>query len=95
MASHESAKKSIRKSARQRAVNQSRISRVRTFIKKLEKIISAADTRDAISSSFSQMQKEVMRGVAKRVLHKNTAARKISQLHQKVKTALGEANQNS
>jgi small subunit ribosomal protein S20 len=94
MASHESAKKSIRKSAKQRAVNQSRNSRIRTFIKKLEKALATGGAKDAILSSFSQMQREVMRGVTKHVMHRNTASRQISHLHQRVKAVIGEANPN-
>lgn len=90
MASHESAKKSIRKSERQRVVNQNRLSRVRTFIKKLEQAISENVSKDNVLKAFSEMQKEIMRGVSKRVIHKNAAARKISRMSHKVKVALGE-----
>ena len=90
MASHESAKKSIRKSERQRAVNISRLSRIRTFIKKLETAIAEKATKENIMKAFSEMQKEIMRGVAKRVIHTNAASRKISRMCAKVKLATGE-----
>ena len=90
MASHESAKKSIRKSTRQHAVNVSRMNRIRTFIKKLEKAIAEKATKENIVSAFSEMQKEIMKGVNKKVVHKNAAARKISRMSHKVKVALGE-----
>ncbi|MDR3224317.1 MAG: 30S ribosomal protein S20 [Holosporales bacterium] len=85
MASHESAKKSVRKATRQRLVNQSRIGRIRTFIKKLEKLILNNSAADVLSSAFSSVQKEVMKGVTKGVLHKNSAARKMSRLSKKMK----------
>ena len=88
MASHESAKKCIRKSARQHAVNTSRMNRIRTFIKKLEQAI--AEKVSNILKSFSEMQKEIMKGVNKKVVHKNAAARKISRMSHKVKVAVGE-----
>ncbi len=91
MASHESAKKSIRKSARQHAVNVSRISRIKTFIKKLETAIAENSAKEVIVKAFSEMQKEIMRGVAKRVIHKNAASRKISRMCHKIKVAIGEA----
>lgn len=90
MASHESAKKSIRKAEKQRNVNINRLSRIRTFIKKLEKAISEKVSKENIITAFSEMQKEVMRGVNKNVIHKNAAARKISRLCTKVKAAIGE-----
>ncbi|MDR1034764.1 MAG: 30S ribosomal protein S20 [Holosporales bacterium] len=90
MASHESAKKSIRKTARQRVVNISRLSRIRTFIKKLESDIANKLDKEVIFATFSVMQKEIMRGVGKRVIHKNTAARKISRMNKKMKLIIGE-----
>lgn len=90
MASHKSTKKSIRKTIRQRAVNVNRISRVRTFIKKVEEAISSGLDKVAILAVFSDAQKEIMRGASKNVLHKNTASRRISRLARKVKVAVGE-----
>ena len=90
MASHESAKKSIRKAEKQRNVNINRLSRIRTFVKKLEKALADKISNENIVSAFSEMQKEVMRGVNKNVIHKNAAARKISRLCTKVKAAIGE-----
>ena len=92
MASHESAKKSIRKTEKQRVVNQNRLSRIRTFVKKLEQAIATNVSKESILTAFSEMQKEIMRGVNKRVVHKNAAARKISRMSHKVKIALGENN---
>ena len=92
MASHESAKKSIRKSARQHAVNVSRMNRIRTFIKKLEQAIAEKVTKENILKAFSEMQKEIMKGVNKKVVHKNAPARKISRMSHKVKVAIGENN---
>ncbi|MDR2074691.1 MAG: 30S ribosomal protein S20 [Holosporales bacterium] len=90
MASHESSKKSIRKTVRQRAVNVCRIGRIRTFIKKVEKAISSKLDSAAIVSAFSIAQKEIMKGASKHIMHKNTASRIISRLSKKVKSALGE-----
>jgi ribosomal protein S20 len=36
------------------------------------------------------VQKEIMRGVSKHVIHKNTASRKISRMCKRVKFAIGE-----
>ena len=88
MASHESSKKSIRKTAKQRVINVSRISRIKTFIKKFEATIAnGADVAD-IKKSFTLMQKEIMKGAAKHVVHKNAASRKISRMALKLKAAV-------
>lgn len=90
MASHDSAKKSIRKSARQHIVNTSRMNRIRTFVKKLEQAIAEKISKENILKAFSEMQKEIMKGVSKKVVHKNAAARKISRMSHKVKVAIGK-----
>lgn len=93
MASHESAKKSIRKSEKRRVINASRMNRIRTFIKKLEQTLADKVSKEEILKAFSEMQREVMRGVNKRVIHKNAAARKISRMCHRVKVATGEVAQ--
>jgi small subunit ribosomal protein S20 len=90
MASHESTKKSIRKTERQTVVNINRISRIRTFIKKVDNAVSAKLNKTDILASFIKAQKEIMKGVNKRVMHKNTASRTVSRLHRSVKIAIGE-----
>ena len=90
MASHDSAKKSVRKTLRQRAVNVSRMSRIKTYIKKVEEAITAKVEKSSIVASFSNAQKEIMKGASKNIFHKNTASRKISKLAKKVKNAIGD-----
>ncbi|MEE8227523.1 MAG: 30S ribosomal protein S20 [Kiloniellales bacterium] len=87
MAHHKSAKKRIRRNARSAERNHSRISRVRTFVKKVEAAIAGGDKPTA-EAAFRAAQPELHRGVSKGVLHRNTAARKISRLSARVK-ALG------
>jgi small subunit ribosomal protein S20 len=91
MASHASAKKSVRKSERQRIVNRNRIGRIRTCIKKLAGEIAGNVSADTIAESLRTAQSEVMRGVSKRVVHKNTAARIISKWTRKVKSVMDSA----
>ena len=85
MANHKSAKKRIRRNANRAEINKSRISRIRTFIKKVEVAIDADDGA-AATSALRTAQPEIMRGVTKGVLHKNTASRKMSRLAARVKT---------
>ena len=84
MAHHKSAKKRIRRNARRAAVNRARMSRIRTFMKKVE-LASASGDPAAARTALQSAQPELHRGVTKGVLHKNTAARKLSRLSARVK----------
>ena len=83
MANTPQAKKRIRRNANREAINHSRISRIRTFIKAVESAIQAGKKKDA-AEALKMAQPELARGVARGVLHKNTAARKISRLSKRV-----------
>lgn len=89
MANHLSSKKRIRRNARRTEYNAARKSRVRTFTKKLEVALTGGD-KEALTSAFRTAESEIMRAVSKGILHKNTAARKVSRLAARVKEkALG------
>ncbi len=90
MANTLQAKKRIRRNARRQDINKTRVSRIRTFIKKVENAIAAGDKAEA-ENSFKTLQPEFQRGVAKGVFHKNTAARKTSRLAKGIKS-IGGAN---
>ncbi len=83
MANTPGARKRIRRNERRAAINRNRISRIRTFIKKVETAIAEGD-KDRAAEALRAAQPEIMRGVTKGVLHKNTAARKISRLSRHV-----------
>ncbi|MCP5361965.1 MAG: 30S ribosomal protein S20 [Hyphomicrobiales bacterium] len=85
MANHKATKKSIRQIAKRDARNGSRMSRVRTFIKNLEKLVDAGDKKQA-PAALKQVQSELQRAVSKGVVKQNTAARKLSRLNARVKT---------
>ncbi len=87
MASHKSAQKCIRKTARQTLVNKNRVSRVRSEVRKIERMIETPKAQDAetLKAAFVSAERQLMRGVSKGMMHKNTAARKISRLAKKVK----------
>ena len=84
MANHKSAKKRIRRNANRAEINKSRISRIRTFVKRVEAAITSGD-KSAAQIALREAQPELMRGVTKGVLHKNTVSRKISRLSARVK----------
>ena len=84
MANTNSAKKATRASARRTEINKNRVSRIRTFVRKLEEAIASGDKANA-ESAFNAAQPELMRGAQKGVMHKNTASRKVSRLAARVK----------
>jgi small subunit ribosomal protein S20 len=83
MANTPQAKKRIRRNARRAEINNARVSRIRTFVKKVEAAIQAGD-KAAATAAIAAVQPELARGVAKGVLHKNTASRKFSRLNKRV-----------
>jgi small subunit ribosomal protein S20 len=87
MANTPQAKKRIRRNERRAEVNGNRIGRIRTFVKKVEVALDAGQ-KDEAATALAAVQPELARGVAKGVLHKNTASRKFARLTKRV-TALG------
>jgi len=83
MANTPQAKKRIRRNANREVINHSRISRIRTFIKQVESAIAAGKKDDA-AAALKRVQPEMFRGVARGVIHKNTASRKFSRLSKRV-----------
>jgi small subunit ribosomal protein S20 len=83
MANTPQARKRIRRNERRAEVNGNRISRIRTFVKKVETAIEGGD-KSAAADALKAAQPELARGVARGVLHKNTASRKLSRLTKRV-----------
>lgn len=79
MANTPQAKKRIRRNARRTEINGARISRIRTLVKKVESAVALGDKASA-TVALQGVQPELARGVARGVLHKNTASRKFSRL---------------
>lgn len=79
MPHHKSAEKRLRQTVKRTAVNRARLSRVRTFVKKVEAAIDSGDRAEA-QSAFQLAQPELHRATTKGVMHKNTVARKLSRL---------------
>ena len=76
MANTPQAKKRIRRNDKRAEINGARMSRIRSFVKKVEAALDAGD-KDAAKTALSA-------GVARGVLHKNTVARKMSRLSKRV-----------
>lgn len=85
MANTRSAKKRARQSLVKAQINKSRIGRIRTFIRKVEDALLLKNKEQA-ASAFKCAEPEIMKGVTKGVLHKNTASRYVSRLAKRVNT---------
>ena len=70
MAHHPSAKKRIRQTKRRTQVNRARVSRIRTFLRKVE---------TAIASGYNRQPEFTAK------IHRNTVARKLSRLSARIK----------
>lgn len=84
MANHKSAKKRIIRNENRSRINSARVSRIRTFVKKVEAAIASGNA-DTAREALRAAQPELQRGVSRGVLHKNTVSRKISRLAVRVK----------
>ena len=83
MANTPQAKKRIRRNDRRAEINGARVGRIRSFVKKVEAALASGD-KTAATQALAQAQPEMARGVAKGVLHKNTASRKFARLTKRV-----------
>ena len=83
MANTPQAKKRIRRNEKRAEINGARMSRIRTFVKKVE-TACAEGNKDVAAAALLAAQPELARGVARGVLHKNTASRKLSRLSKRV-----------
>ena len=84
MANTAQSQKRARQTERRTEVNKARRSRIRTFLRKVEEAIASGNA-EAAQAALRAAQPELMRGVTKGVVHKNTAARKMSRLSARVK----------
>lgn len=84
MANTPQSKKRARQNESRFQINKARRSRIRTFLRKVEEAITSGNKETAVEA-LRTAQPELMRGVSKGVVHKNTAARKMSRLTSRVK----------
>lgn len=84
MANHPSSKKRVRRNARRTVINRTRVSRIRTFLRKVEAAIGSGDKAQA-KAAFDVAIPEMMRGNNKGIGHRNTTARTMSRLSARIK----------
>jgi small subunit ribosomal protein S20 len=78
-----SAKKRTRTTAKREAINHSRKTRIRGYVRKVEEAIETGDAKAALEA-LKAAEPEIMRGVTKGVVHKNTGSRKVARLSKRV-----------
>lgn len=83
MAHSLSAQKRVRQNAKRRVINRARKSMVKTQIKRFEDAVRAGDFEKA-NAEYKSLQKKLDKVSATSTMHKNTAARKKSQLARKL-----------
>jgi len=83
MANTTSARKATRKIARRAKINQTRRSRARSFLTKVEDAIASGD-KTAAAAALKAAEPELMRAAQKGIMHKSTASRKVSRLSKRV-----------
>jgi small subunit ribosomal protein S20 len=84
MANIASAKKRIRQDIKRAERNASRLSVVKTYVKKLETAITSANKEDA-QKAFNKAQSVISKTAKVGTIHKKTASRKIARLNAKLK----------
>ncbi len=84
MPSHKSAEKRVRVTAKRTAVNKARRSQIRSAIRTVEEALAAGDKK-AATVALKAAEPQIMRGVSKGVVHKNTGSRKVSRLTARLK----------
>lgn len=78
-----SAKKRVRQTTKRTTVNHARKNRIRTLTRQVEEAIKDGN-KTAAEAALKAAEPEIMRGVTKGVIHKNTGARKVSRLTKRI-----------
>ncbi len=94
MGRNKSAEKRHRQSLKRRERNRMYKSRIKTAIKKLLKAMEKKEV-ESIEPLFKQALKEINKARSKGVIHRNTAARKISRLYKKVNAYMAQVKSES
>jgi len=84
MANTKSAKKATRQMVRRTGVNKNRRSAVKTDVRKVEEAIASGD-KAAAAQALKSAEPSLVRTAQKGVMHRKTAARKVSRLVHRIK----------
>ena len=89
MANTKSAKRAERVSIRRTEINKNRRSQMRTIVRNVEQALSSGN-QEVAAAALKQAEPTLMRSAQKGLVHKRSAARKVSRLNKRLKT-LGSA----
>ncbi|MBP3615669.1 MAG: 30S ribosomal protein S20 [Alphaproteobacteria bacterium] len=78
MANHKSSKKRILRNEKKRISNKSRMSKIRTFVKKVSEMITGKKDSAEIKTALSKANSELAKGVKKGLVSKRKMARTMS-----------------
>lgn len=85
MANTKSAKKAVRKITTRTDINKARRTRLRSYVRQVEEAIASGNAETA-QEALRKAQPVIVKTAQSGVIHRNTAARKISRLSQRVKS---------
>jgi small subunit ribosomal protein S20 len=88
MANTKSAKKAARQTVRRTEANKGRRSRMRSYARKVEEAIAAGD-KAAAAAALKEAEPVLARTAQKGLMHRKTAARKVSRLAKRVSAMQG------
>ena len=86
MANIKSAKKRILQNQKRAAINNFRLSRIKTGIKSFESAVSG-NKKVSFKENFLKLEAEISRAATKGFLKKNTASRIVSRLSKRLKSS--------
>jgi small subunit ribosomal protein S20 len=89
MANTRSAKKAVRQTVHRTEANKARRSRMRGSMRKVEDAIASGD-KEAARAAFKEAEPVIVRTAQKGMIHRKTAARKVSRLAKRLR-AMGSA----
>jgi small subunit ribosomal protein S20 len=84
MARTTSAKKAARKMLRRTEINKARRSRLKAYVRKVEEALASGD-KAAAKSALAAAEPILARSAQRGIVHKKTAARKVSRLAARLK----------
>ena len=87
MANHKSSKKRILRNEKKRISNKSRMSKIRTFVKKVSEMITGKKDSAEIKTALSKANSELAKGVKKGLVSKRKMARTMSKFAKRMNEA--------
>lgn len=94
MANTKSAKRAERVGIRRTEINKNRRSQMRTIVRNVEQALASGD-QAAAAAALKQAEPTLMRSAQKGIVHKRSAARKVSRLNKRLKAMGAGAAQAS